>query len=747
MFRFGSFFLASLYSLMFKILGLIYKHVHRSKSSLAEENGSNFSENRSQLDDEAFSKNPNVVLAGGIDGKESFDLHSNENDLNETTESSVSLQSSLVSQSSKCQVVCGENVSGFLEEPTTQKFVVQELFVEADYVVVCSDQTLASETCDKNGLFDQNLENDRKEFDEGSEFSPFYFKLLNASFPTNEETVENESEIGLCGEDEVDEKKEKQEFSGFRVEDEDFAYEVELTRESASEMESTGLCGEERQVDEKKETPDEDFTYEVELNPSGESSSLVADQKSDGISISLQKIEENDSENWMSSFLDETDGTKSEFKHWCEEVDDEYIELEMDKESESASSSCADANMKSSEEGDNCWDSDSDEPDVLSEHQHLVQQMKMELKNCSRIRGLPTISEESETPKMIEDLKPLQIDHKIGYKDVMEGIQKFYKSYTEKMRKLDILNYQTSHAISFLQLKESEVYEKNGNSSSSLSSSSNSVLPKMWHGKVGRKRRIYADPMQKWMNEIVRDLEVVYVGQVCLSWEILWWLDARARELLEYDEGEGRHSYNRAAEEFQQFQVLLQRFMEDEQFQGRRNDNYVRSRCIIRSLLQVPTIKDDCLKTNKERREERDAISLEMLVETIRESILIFQDFVFADRINAALTKVDDHQESCLHKNLLDIVVSSLHEKERRMREVIRRQKCIVQRLKKNEERRWEWDRELVASQVDLRLVSRVLNMSRFTGDHLVWCQNKLNNITFLGRNLHRDTSFLLFPC
>lgn len=112
-------------------------------------------------------------------------------------------------------------------------------------------------------------------------------------------------------------------------------------------------------------------------------------------------------------------------------------------------------------------------------------------------------------------------------------------------------------------------------------------MPKFLAGKV---KRVYADPMHKTISELHRDLEVVYVGQICMSWEILWWLEARGRELLEHD-AEGRHSYNRAAEEFQQFQVLLQRFMEDEKFEGRRNDNFVRSRCTIRSLLQVPTIK------------------------------------------------------------------------------------------------------------------------------------------------------------
>ncbi|KAG6430474.1 hypothetical protein SASPL_108543 [Salvia splendens] len=79
-------------------------------------------------------------------------------------------------------------------------------------------------------------------------------------------------------------------------------------------------------------------------------------------------------------------------------------------------------------------------------------------KSC-RIRGLPTISEDSETPEMIEDLRPLEIDHKIGFKEVIDGIQRFYQSYTNEMRKRDILNYRASHAAScFLQLKETKPF-------------------------------------------------------------------------------------------------------------------------------------------------------------------------------------------------------------------------------------------------------------------------------------------------
>ncbi|KAG6394358.1 hypothetical protein SASPL_144942 [Salvia splendens] len=80
-------------------------------------------------------------------------------------------------------------------------------------------------------------------------------------------------------------------------------------------------------------------------------------------------------------------------------------------------------------------------------------------------------------------------------------------------------------------------------------------------------------------------------------------------------DGDERRSYNLTAAEFQLVRVIVQRFMEDKQFGGRRNDAGVRSRCMIRSLLQVPAIEDDFVKTKA--REERDGV--EMLVGVISE--------------------------------------------------------------------------------------------------------------------------------
>lgn len=80
------------------------------------------------------------------------------------------------------------------------------------------------------------------------------------------------------------------------------------------------------------------------------------------------------------------------------------------------------------------------------EHQELIEQLKMEMKKV-RATGLATIYEESEAPKLMEELKPWKIDERFQHGDLMEELHKFYRTYRERMRKFDILNYQKMYAM------------------------------------------------------------------------------------------------------------------------------------------------------------------------------------------------------------------------------------------------------------------------------------------------------------
>ncbi|KAE8669606.1 MYB306-like protein [Hibiscus syriacus] len=287
---------------------------------------------------------------------------------------------------------------------------------------------------------------------------------------------------------------------------------------------------------------------------------------------------------------------------------------------------------------------DSNSLETLWEHQELIEQLKMELKKV-KATGLPTILEESECPKIMDDLKPWKIDEKFQYADRMTELHKFYQSYRERMRKLDILNYQKMYAIGFLHSKDP--FQSISSHKSSSAPAISSLLPQ--NLRLGRRKSLDSDPMSKFINELHGDLEMVYVGQMCLSWEILHWQYEKAIEIWESDPYcLGRYKYNEVASEFQQFQVLIQRFIENEPFEGPRVQNYIKNRCVQRNLLQVPVIREDSLKdTRKGRRKGRDdddddgVITADMLLEMMEESIRIFWQFIRADKdANHAICKI-----------------------------------------------------------------------------------------------------------
>lgn len=114
-----------------------------------------------------------------------------------------------------------------------------------------------------------------------------------------------------------------------------------------------------------------------------------------------------------------------------------------------------------------------------------------------------------------------------------------------------------------------------------------------------RKNNVEADPMKKFIRELYCDLEMVYVGQLCLSWEFLHWEYEKALKIWESDQY-GLLRFNEVAGEFQQFQVLLQRFIENEPYQCPRVENYAKNRCAMRNLLQVPVIRGEKFKNQHE---------------------------------------------------------------------------------------------------------------------------------------------------
>ncbi|CAN4079379.1 unnamed protein product [Withania somnifera] len=324
----------------------------------------------------------------------------------------------------------------------------------------------------------------------------------------------------------------------------------------------------------------------------------------------------------------------------------------------------------------------------LWEHQALIEQLKMEIRKI-RATGLPTN------------------DEMLHREDSISKLHKFYKSYREKMRKFDILRYQKMYAIGYLQkdpIKDPLQLLFNQKSSGPTLKSLLSQNIRLFKHKSHD-----IDPMVKFIKELQSDLEVVYVGQMCLSWECLHWQYMKALNLWDSDP----------------------HFIENEPFQGSRVQYFIKSRYELLNLLQVPVIRDDRVKDrNKCRNKEKGdySITSDMLVEMLEESMRIFWRFVSADK--------DCYSVMAKGQKGIHPEVQEQEDLE------------LLLDIRKNlEKNKIQIIYSISSLKADVKLVGRVLNMSRLPKDQLVWCRNKLGRISFVHRKIHLEPSFLLFPC
>lgn len=94
---------------------------------------------------------------------------------------------------------------------------------------------------------------------------------------------------------------------------------------------------------------------------------------------------------------------------------------------------------------------------------------------------------------------------------------------------------------------------------------------------------------RKLIGSLESDFEMVYVAQSCLCWEALQH-QYRKVEALASSASLGGAFYDNVGGKLQQFQVLLERFLENERADQKRFWNYVRGRFSMKNLLQVPEI-------------------------------------------------------------------------------------------------------------------------------------------------------------
>ncbi|KAI6686426.1 hypothetical protein NL676_032339 [Syzygium grande] len=639
--------------------------------------------------------------------------------------------------SSKYEFCTGRDISGFVEQPKIMSFTVQEVFLGSS-----DDYTIHSKDLDVGHYV-------------GKEFGE---EETEAQAQIEEDSLEKDGSVQSIAMDEVLDNKVREQLM-----DHQLSEKAEVLESEDEFLDDDAFLDEEEMILGDLLSQADQVDPELELVCSDDGIVFGSDSANTFDAHDQQHLENctvdaavdlNGDERIPSSEEDEMPSETTldpeaafsahQFSDSESESDEDYIEVELQKTNFSTSNWSSRKNsVEDDGDGENPSSNDMEPMTVNSEnspelvhfqdnspasdsddnwdweHDDIIEQLKMELKNV-RTGGLPTILEESETdsPMMVGDadlkLEPLKLDQKLEHKDLLQEIQKVYKSYAEKMRKLDILNYQTLHAIGLLQLKK----PLNSNRNRKV------LLSQSW---TNRLRRPKIDSMAESMVALHGDLEMVYVGHACLSWEILQWQYGKAREMREFDHG-GFRRYNQVAGEFQLLRVLLQRFIEDEPFQGPRIEYYVKNRCVLRGLLQVPAIRDDSSRNDKGKAAEEDAISIETLVEIIEESMRVFWDFIHADRHepDGGLKQSQLNEQDSADLVLMTALRAQLQKKERRLKDIVRSGNCIVKRFQKPRDR---LDPAILFAQVELRLVSRVLSMRKVARDQLAWCRDKLDRI------------------
>ncbi|KAA0058075.1 DUF1666 domain-containing protein [Cucumis melo var. makuwa] len=247
------------------------------------------------------------------------------------------------------------------------------------------------------------------------------------------------------------------------------------------------------------------------------------------------------------------------------------------------------------------------------------------------------------------------------------------------------------------------------------------------------------------------ELESAYVAQICLTWEALNWnyknfvnkklsSSNSCKLRAEMDNG----CPGKIAQQFQQFQVLLQRYIENEPYEhGRRPEIYARMRLLAPNLLQVPEFIDE-----EEIKEEGGGygsrISSPSFLMIMEDGIRTYMNFLKADKekpcqIVASFFK--RKKRPSVDPTLLQLIKKVNQKKKMKLKDLRRAGKCLRKRKLSVEE-----EMEILMALIDLKVVSRVLRTADLSEQQLHWCEAKLSKVRISDGKLYRDSTPLFFP-
>ncbi|PON94504.1 Ribosomal protein [Trema orientale] len=254
--------------------------------------------------------------------------------------------------------------------------------------------------------------------------------------------------------------------------------------------------------------------------------------------------------------------------------------------------------------------------------------------------------------------------------------------------------------------------------------------------------------LSKTPNDIRRnpyhELEAAYVAQICLTWEALNWNYKKFQEKRASRRDSDPGCPGQIAQQFQQFQVLLQRYVENEPYEhGRRPEIYARMRLLAPKLLQVPEYRDS-LDDQRDDQGLGSRISSPAFLIIMEDCIHTFMNFLKADKENpcqiiTALFK--RKRRGSVDPTLLHLIKKVNQKKKTKLKDLRRARKCLRKRRLKVDE-----GMEIVMGLIDLKVVCRVLRMKELSEEQMHWCEEKMSKVRILDGKLQRDSSPLFFP-
>ncbi|KAL3835352.1 hypothetical protein ACJIZ3_010088 [Penstemon smallii] len=250
------------------------------------------------------------------------------------------------------------------------------------------------------------------------------------------------------------------------------------------------------------------------------------------------------------------------------------------------------------------------------------------------------------------------------------------------------------------------------------------------------------EQLQQPVNDPYHDLETAYVAQVCLTWEALHCQYMQLSQKISC-QPQSPISYNISAQQFQQFQVLLQRFIENEPFEvGSRPEIYARTRQSLPKLLQVPKIQASDEKDIED--EASNMVLAPEFTKIIESTIMSFRQFIKMDKKKSGSVRYKFGNQNQMATPVQQIQ-SSLEKKAIKMKEMWKK------RNKSYKKKLWPTtteDVEMLLGLIDVKILSRVLRMLKISNEQLFWCEEKMKKLALSSDGkLQRDPSPILFPC